>query len=182
MPCFARHTSSNHVALKTVRSQPYLALRAWCHPDAACEYIESAQHHLAETLERILVRSAGPWLARYHGEDEEAWDVEVCVPVSERPATALPSQTIVGELPEGPVAFTVHEGDCGGSYGMQAAYGAVWQWVHEHGYQPLGGPCEVYLFDESNTANSADYRTELAWMVRGAGPASAKTSTWRPTS
>jgi DNA-binding transcriptional MerR regulator len=156
------------VALKTVRAQPYLGRRGWCDPDAACDFIESAHHQLAETLKQAVVRSAGPLIARYHAEKDDAWDIEVCLPISERPAMALPKQTLVGELPEGPVAFTVHEGDCGGSYGMQAAYGAVWQWVNEHGYQPVGGPYEVYLFDASNTASGVDYRTELAWMVRGA--------------
>jgi DNA-binding transcriptional MerR regulator len=155
------------VAIKSVRAQAYLGLRAWCHPDEACEYIGTAQRQLYALLKPLFVRAAGPSLARYHDEAEEAWDIEVCVPVNETPASAVPSGTIVGELPEGRVAFTVHEGDCGGNYGMEAAYGAVWQWVHEHGYEPVGGPNEVYLFDGSNTEDAAYYRTELAWMVRG---------------
>ena len=160
------------VAIKKAHAQAYVGLRAWCHPDQACEFIGSAQRKLFRLLEPLFVRPAGPSMARYHDEGEEAWDIEVCVPVNEKPAATLPSDTIVGELPEGWVAFTVHDGDCGGNYGMEAAYGAVWRWVHEHGYEPVGGPNEVYLFDGSNTEDAGYYRTELACMVRGVSPTS----------
>ncbi len=157
------------MAIKKAHAQAYVGLRAWCHPDQACEFIGSAQRQLFRLLKPLFVRPAGPSMARYHDEGEEAWDIEVCVPVNEKPAATLPSDTILGELPEGWVAFTVHDGDCGGhgsGLWRRLALGARAR------LRAWGGPNEVYLFDGSNTEDAAYYRTELAWMVRGVSPTS----------
>jgi DNA-binding transcriptional MerR regulator/predicted transcriptional regulator YdeE len=156
------------VCTKSVQPQPYLGLRGWCHPDQVCHFIVSAQRRLYGFLRQDVIQPAGPCLARYHEEEDEAWDVEVCVPITEKPMGDVPSGMIVGELPAGCAAFTVHEGDCGGIHGMQGAYAAVWRWIREHGHETLGGPFEVYLFDESNTDRVEDYRTEVAWVIRKA--------------
>jgi DNA-binding transcriptional MerR regulator/effector-binding domain-containing protein len=154
------------VHTKSVQSQPYLGLRTWCKPDEACDYIGLAQGRLYGFLKHAVIQSAGPCLARYHNEEDEAWDVEVCVPITEKPVGNVPGDMIVGELPAGWVVFTLHEGDCGGIHGMQGAYAAVWRWIRGHGHETLGGPFEVYLFDESDTDRVEDYRTEVAWMVQ----------------
>ena len=90
------------------------------------------------------------------------------MPIGDEHPETLPADLIVGTLPGGQIAFTVHDGDCGGNNGMQAAFAAVWSWVRDHGHETQGGPFEVYLFDETNTENIQDYRTEIGWMLQSA--------------
>jgi DNA-binding transcriptional MerR regulator len=155
------------VHTKQVSSQKYLGLRAWCDPDASCDFISRAQQQLLETAEENLLEVAGSSLARYHDDEhEDSWDVEVCLPIAGHTPSRLTEGCYLDELPSGTVAFTVHAGDCGGDRGMQDAYKAVWSWLREHGHETVGGPMEVCVFDDMNTENPADYRTEVAWLIR----------------
>jgi|SRR5262245_11478777 len=153
------------VHTRSVQAQLYLGMRAWQHPDDACDYIGSAQRRVYGFLKQAVIQPAGPCLVRYHDETDESWDIELCVPIAEKPVGHVPDDMILGDLPSGWVVFTLHEGDCGDIHGMQGAYAAVWRWIREHGHETLGGPFEVYLFDESNADCVEDYRTEVAWMV-----------------
>ncbi len=158
---------SYSVHTKEISAQRYLGVRAWCDPDASCAFISKAQRQLINVAKDQLLELAGPFLARYHDDErDDAWEVEVCLPISGHTPTQLPNEFYSSELPSGAAAFTVHAGDCGGDRGMQDAYKAVWSWLHEHGHETLGGPMEVYVFDETNTDNPADYRTEVAWLIR----------------
>lgn len=162
----ARHPHPPYaVQTRPVAAQPYLGLRRWCDPEEACSFITGAQRTLLRVLRDALLPPTGSALARYHDEREDAWDVEVCLPFGGEAPRRLPEGITVGELPGGVVASTVHVGDCGGNHGMQDAYAAVWRWLHAHGHDVQGGPWEVYLFDETNTADPADYRTEIAWLL-----------------
>lgn len=163
----ARPAVPYEVSTKIVEPQRYLGVRGWCPPDSACTFIMAAQARLSAARSELLVGHGGASLARYHDEQEDAWDVEVCQPLSGDDTLApLPDDIFCAELPGGSVAYTVHAGDCGGNHGMQGAYTALWSWLGEHGHEPLGGPYEVYLFDETNTDDPADYRTEVAWLLR----------------
>jgi DNA-binding transcriptional MerR regulator/effector-binding domain-containing protein len=155
------------VYTKHVSSQRYLGTRAWCDPDDSCDFISKAQQTLLHVAKESLLGLAGSALTRYHEDErDDCWEVEVCLPVAGHTPIDLPKEIYSSELPSGTVAFTVHAGDCGGDRGMQDAYKAVWSWLHEHGHETLGGPIEVYVFDETNTENPADFRTEVAWMIR----------------
>ncbi|WP_295821248.1 MerR family transcriptional regulator [uncultured Deinococcus sp.] len=163
----ARPAQPYAVQTKTVAPQRYLGTRGWCAPDSACAVIAQAQARLEEARHRHLLDRGGAALAIYHDEREDAWDIEVCLPLGDGwPVDAWPGGIYHAELPGGEVAYTVHTGDCGGNHGMQGAYTAVWHWLTQQGREPLGGPHEVYLFDETNTADPADYRTEVAWRLR----------------
>lgn len=155
------------VHTKQVPAQRYLGTRTWCGPDDACDFIAKAQQQLLHTAKENLLELAGSSLARYHDDErEECWDVEICLPIVGHTPPHLPQNVYQSELPSGLVAFTVHAGECDGNRGMQDAYQAVWSWLHEHGHETFGGPMEVYVFDESNTENPADFRTEVAWLIR----------------
>jgi DNA-binding transcriptional MerR regulator len=155
------------VHTKHVSSQRYLGVRAWCDPDDSCDFISKAQQQLLHVAKENLLELAGSSLARYHDDErEDAWDVEVCLPISGHAPASLPKEVYSSALPNGTAAFTVHSGDCGGDRGMQDAYKVVWSWLHEHGHETVGGPMEVYVFDDTNTDNPADYRTEVAWLIR----------------
>lgn len=155
------------VHTKQVSAQRYLGKRTWCDPDESCAFIDKVQRQLLEVAKENLLEVAGSSLARYHDDErEDCWDVEVCLPISGHAPAFLPNDLYSSELPSGTIAFTLHAGDCGGDRGMQDAYKAVWSWLHEHGHETIGGPMEVYVFDDTNTDNPADYRTEVAWLIR----------------
>lgn len=158
-PAYSVHT-------RTAPPQPYWGLRGWCPPEDACRFVAQAQRVLAHALDTALLAPQGAALARYHEEQEERWDIEVCVPTQARQPAPPAGPVYAGELPGGLIVATVHAGDYGGPHGMQGAYAATWRWLREHGHEPLGGPGEVYLFDDTNTADPADYRTEIFWHVR----------------
>lgn len=155
------------VQTKAVAAQRYLGTRSWCEPDEACAFFDQSQQHLLKLAKRALLDVAGPFFARYHGDErDDVWDVEVGLPVADHMSDEALDGAYQGELASGIVAYTVHAGACEESRGMQAAYQAVWAWLREHGHETLGGPVEVYLFDNLNTASPADYRTEVAWPIR----------------
>ncbi len=154
------------VDTKQVSAQRYLSLRAWCDLAEACDFIPEAQRQLMAVAKENLLEVAGSCLTRYHDDQrDDAWDVEVCLPIGGHAPTHLSKNIYVSELQSGVAAYTIHAGDCGGPRGMQDAYQAVWSWLHDHGQETLGGPLEVYVFDDLNTENPADYRTEIAWII-----------------
>ncbi|NJK44627.1 MAG: MerR family transcriptional regulator [Pleurocapsa sp. SU_196_0] len=153
------------VYTRQVTAQRYLGRRSRCDPDDSCAFIEAAQQQLLAVAKENLLEVVGTSQARYD-EQEDFWEIEVCLPIAGHAPTQLPRGVHEGELAAGMVAFTVHRGACGGDRGLQDAYGAVWSWVREHGHEIVGDPMEVYVFDRFNTVNPADYRTEVAWMIR----------------
>jgi DNA-binding transcriptional MerR regulator len=153
------------VYTKQVTAQRYLGKRTRCDPDDSCAFIEAAQEQLLAVCKEQLLEVVGASQAHYD-EQEDFWEVTVCLPIAGHAPTQLPQNVYEGELTAGLVAFTVHRGDCGGDRGLQDAYQAVWSWLREHGHETMGNPMEVYIFDQSNTVNPADYRTEVAWMIR----------------
>ena len=153
------------VQSKNVAAQTYVGTRAWIAPEEACTFIGAVQARLLQQLQAVSLRPTGAVLARYHTETEDAWDVEVCVPINQADTVFLAPEVMHGKLPSGQVAYTIHDGDCCGSNGMQAAFTSVWTWLRDHGHDVAGGPFEVYLFDETNTENIQDYRTEIGWLL-----------------
>jgi DNA-binding transcriptional MerR regulator/effector-binding domain-containing protein len=154
------------VGTKSVAPQGCLSQRTLIAPQDACAFIDSAEAAMLEVLNSALIKPVGRLVARYHDTEEEAlWDVEVCQPFAgERPDTLPPTITYL-QLPGGTSAFTVHSGECD-DMSMQQAYQAVWRWIRDHGHDTEGPPYEVYLFEDSNTADPADYRTEIGWLLR----------------
>ena len=155
------------VSVKQIGPLPYLGLRHNCLPDDACDFIADAERQLRAVLDSALMTASGPVLAVYHESDNDnLWDVEVCLPVYEEPDAALPDSIHLGTLPGGEVASTVHEGDYGGTHGMQGAFTALWHWMQTSGNIQAAPPYEVYLLDGRNVARPQDYRTEIVWPLR----------------
>jgi DNA-binding transcriptional MerR regulator/effector-binding domain-containing protein len=154
------------VSTKMVLPQRCLMKRANIPPEETCAFIDNTELVLLETLKLSVAKEAGPLLVRYHeSEREDVWDVEVCQPFEGALHVALPTDVAETCLPGGTAVSTMHMGDCDGEFGIQPAYEALWAWVRDHGHNTLGPPYEVYLFDESNTAHPADYRTEVGWLI-----------------
>lgn len=155
------------VRTKPVEPQRALTLRAACAPEDSCAFIDAAGRRLGQVLQDALARPGGAPLARYHDEGEDAWEVEVCLPVCGDLYGALPAGVEVVELPGGTAAYTLHAGDCGGLWDAYTdAYAALGTWIHAHNRDVVGPPYEVYLLDGRNTADPADHRTEIAWLLR----------------
>jgi DNA-binding transcriptional MerR regulator/effector-binding domain-containing protein len=154
------------ISTKRVLPQCCLSMRQCVPPQKTCTFIDEAEPALLKALKVSIAKPAGSLIVRYHdaGQDD-AWDVEVCQPFEGDLYPPLPEGMSETELPGGTAAFTVHAGDTGGDFGMQPAYEALWSWAREHGHDTFGPPYEVYLFDETNTASVADYRTEIGWLI-----------------
>ena len=87
----------------------------------------------------------------------------MCVPVPE--LEAAPEGT--WELPGGTGAQTVHRGPCFDEWDdLWAAHTTLAAWICRHGYEVAGPLREVYLVDERDTADPAQYVTQLTWPVR----------------
>ena len=155
---------SYDVKTKAAVAQQVLSIRtrtrlADLEKEAASAFGEMAAH-----LGRARAHPAGPPLALYPGPefDEEAVDVEWCVPVS-RPVSGQ-GRMNGSEVPGGTVAYTLHAGpyDAVGP----AAYAALQTWMQEHGHESDGPPREVYLLGPCQTSDPGAYRTELQWPIR----------------
>jgi effector-binding domain-containing protein len=114
-------------------------------------------------LGRAQAQAAGPVFALYHGPefDEEAVDVEWCVPV-DRPVCGK-GHLSGRELPGGTVAYTLHAGPYE-AVGPNA-YAALQSWIQEHGHESDGPSREVFLVGPCQASESAAYRTELQWPI-----------------
>ena len=152
------------VKVREVEAQPVLSIRAVVPVMELVGFFDEACREMYEFLEREGVRPAGPPFSLWHSDPESTpgeSDIEVCVPV-ERPV--LPSGWMnAGELPVGRLAYTIHEGPYDS---MGEAFDAVWSWMQSNGRQSAGPPRDVVLVGPNDTADPAQYRTEVAWPLR----------------
>jgi effector-binding domain-containing protein len=152
------------VRTKDLVPQQALSIRVRTRLAVLVEEAPRAFAQMGAHLERAQVAPAGPPFALYHGSefDEEAVDVEWCVPVS-RPVSGV-DRMDGREVPGGRVAFTLHAGpyDAVGP----GAYAALQGWMQEHGHESDGPPREVYLVGPCHASDPAAFRTELQWPIR----------------
>ena len=104
---------------------------------------------------------AGPPFARYHRLGDGRFVVEAGFPVSA--AIDGSGDVRCSELPEGPVAITVHVGPYSE---MEPAYQALAAWVEEHGGELAGDAWEIYLSDPASEPDPATWRTEIVQPYR----------------
>jgi effector-binding domain-containing protein len=111
---------------------------------------------------------AGAPFGRYHRWDDDMADVEIGVPVTERPA-GMPALADVatGEpgtssLPGGLAGVAVHVGPYDG---FKDTYGELHDWIHAQGHEEGVGPWESYVDDPAGK-DPATLRTEIVWPVR----------------
>ena len=152
------------VSHKWLASRQALSIRRDCLPDDACTLIVA----LEQQLRRAATDQADPKpvMVIYHEpERDEVWDTEVCLPLPEQWSGRVPDDVALISLPAGEVAFTVHEGEYGGTNGMQDAFVTLWTWIKARGRVPAATPYEVYLVDQRNTNEPQAYRTEVAWPL-----------------
>ncbi len=152
------------VRTKEVLPQQAISVRARTRLAGIAQEATRGFGEIGAHLERVHVPPAGPPFALYHGPefDEEALDVEWCVPVG-RPVSGV-GRMGGREVPGATVAFTLHAGPYEAV--GPTAYAALQGWMQEHGHESDGPPCEVYLVGPCQASDPAALRTELQWPFR----------------
>jgi DNA-binding transcriptional MerR regulator len=151
------------VSVKSLAAQPTLSVRTTTPLARIGEVSRAAYTEMYAYLGQIGVRPAGPPMAVYHDEalEEEALDVELCVPTHKR--VAGKGRMSGGELPAASAACTLHAG----SYErVSEAYRALAEWIQAHGHEIGGPPREVHVVSPAQTPDEGAWRTEIAWPIR----------------
>ena len=95
----------------------------------------------------------------FHGEVNEEADgpYELCLPVQ----GVLTSSGKISsrELPSGQIASVVLDGEDARYPASLAGYDAVYDWIHQHGYEVADAPRVIY----HRLASDEDQRMEIAW-------------------
>jgi len=103
---------------------------------------------------------SGPWFAHHLKMTPDAFDFDICVPVSS-PVSAVgrvkswqrPALKVVRTLFHGPYE------------GLGAAWHEFSKWTEAKGYKTAGDLYECYMVGPETSADSADWRTELSRPV-----------------
>jgi effector-binding domain-containing protein len=117
--------------------------------------------HLRVDAERGIRPAAPPSAVFDQRPDrvDEA-DVEVWVPVE---AAVVPDDVEVGEVPEVPVASTVHRGPY---EEMGETYATIDAWIAEHDREAIGPIRETYLNGPAEAGEPSDYLTKVEVPLR----------------
>jgi len=102
----------------------------------------------------------GPWFAHHLHMDSEAFDFNICVPVS-APVTAV-GRVKPGRRPAGKIVRTVYHGPY---EGLGDAWHDFSAWTEANGYRTADDLYECYLVGPESSPEPADWRTELSRQV-----------------
>ena len=151
------------VRMKHSPTQPILYIRAAASLSEMDATMPAALEELYGQLERIGVRSAGPAFCAYPYPEVNAGDfaADACVPLD----TPVQGEGRIqaGELPAGPIVYTVHVGPY---EELPLAFEAVLSWIYEHGHDITGPLREIYRVGPGSGQAPDGYVTEVAWPIR----------------
>lgn len=108
------------------------------------------------------VGPVGPWFAHHLKMTPEAFDFEICVPVS-APVTAV-GRVKPGQRPTLRLVRTLYHGPY---EGLGGAWHEFTRWTEANGYKTAGDLYECYIVGPESGPDSADWRTELSRPVIG---------------
>jgi effector-binding domain-containing protein len=103
---------------------------------------------------------AGPWFAHHLKMTPEAFDFDICVPVS-APVTAV-GRVKPGLRPAVKVVRTVYHGPY---EGLDGAWREFVGWMEANGHKTAGDLYECYVVGPESTPDPANWRTELSRPV-----------------
>ena len=155
---------SYEVKVRHVAAQPVLSIRARVPVMELVGFFDEACREMYAYLERVGARPTGPPLSLWYSDPDITpgeSEIETCVPI-EQPVPSSGRMT-AGELPAGPLAYTIHEGPYDD---MRAAFDAVWEWIQGNNREAAGPPRDVILVGPGDTDNPEEYRTEIGWPIR----------------
>ncbi len=102
----------------------------------------------------------GPWFAHHLKMTSEAFDLDICVPVS-APVTAV-GRVKPWKRPALKVLRTIYHGPY---EGLGSAWHEFGGWMKANGYKTAGDLYECYLVGPESNPDSATWRTELSRPV-----------------
>jgi effector-binding domain-containing protein len=154
--------------------QAAVGVRRIARPDELPQVFSNLLPRVAELLDRLGARPAGPPYGRYRDRTGDDLDVEVGFPVDS--AVGLPqvqdetglgpqAGVVVAEpLPASRVVETVHAG----AYdGLPATYARLESWIAEHHLRPLGESWELYEAGPESDPDPTTWRTRVVVAVTG---------------
>jgi effector-binding domain-containing protein len=106
------------------------------------------------------VGPAGPWFAHHHKITAEAFDFDICVPVS-APVTAA-GRVKPGQRPAFKAVRTVYHGPY---EGLGGAWQEFKQWIEANGYKTTSDVYECYVVGPETSPDPSNWRTELSRRV-----------------
>ena len=114
---------------------------------------------IGETMAAVKAQGVGPvgpWFAHHHKMTPEAFDFDICVPVS-APVAAV-GRVKAGLRPPLKVVRTTYHGPYEG-------LGGAWQefvaWAEANNFKTASDLYECYVVGPESSSNPADWRTEL---------------------
>jgi len=153
-------------------AETVISLRTIERLDAINETVDDMAAQLRDSLPALGLTEAGREFSLMH--NVMTWyagaDLEVCLPVAPRADTpaGAPAEASAAITPPAHVlpAFTAVRTVCHGPWSdLDSAYATLLAWTARHGYEVCGSAREFYRVDYRDTADPADYRTELALPV-----------------
>jgi effector-binding domain-containing protein len=103
---------------------------------------------------------AGPWFAHHLKMTPDAFDFDICVPVSS-PVSAV-GRVKSWQRPPLKVVCTLFHGPYEGLGGAWHEFG---KWIEANGYKTAGDLYECYMVGPEGSPDSANWRTELSRPV-----------------
>ena len=100
----------------------------------------------------------GPWFAHHLKMSSEAYDFDICVPVSAPPVTAV-GRVKLWQRPALKVVRTVYLVPY---EGLAEAWHEFGVWIDANGYKTANDLYECYLVGPESSPNPVDWRTELS--------------------
>jgi len=163
---FPLHIGPVHVRDQT--SGPLMMIRARTPERDFLVFFARAFARLGAHVARHGLTVIGPGGARFPNPqwDGDDVEVEVFVPVTESVAAG---SIEAARLPAGRLAVVLH---AGGYDGIDDAHAALGGWFAVNGVEPAGSLQELYLVSPGDTADPAEWRTEVGWLMTGSPPGS----------
>lgn len=146
---------------REVASRATAVVRATLSVAEIGQFVGHAIGEVAGVLASQGIAPGGPPFARYHRLGREQFEVEVGFPTST--SVSPVGDVLASSLPGGLVAVMTYLGPYDG---MEAAYGALAEWVSRSGGVPSGDPWEVYFSDPAVEPDPQKWRTEIVMPFR----------------
>jgi DNA-binding transcriptional MerR regulator len=153
------------VEYRHLEATPALAITARTDMEGFVPWWMQAFSELRRAFEDLQLTRTGPDGALYPNEFFEFWEGETTafIPVSRpRSGLILPAGVAMIEIPAAELAVMVHAGTLDD---LDQTYGALGTAVATRGLGVDGPIREYYVVSPLDTADQADYRTEVCWPV-----------------
>ncbi len=162
-----RALMSYTITKKNLNAAPILYMRRRVrHADVASALGELLPRVYAFAMQKGIP-FAGPPVCRYAEWSAGGVTLEAGMPVATTEAEG-DGEVLVGALPAGPVAATVHTGPYDQ---LHNAHAAIEAWFERNALRSAGAPWEVYLTDPGEVPNPAEWQTEVICPLHEASAA-----------